>query len=556
MFLICHLWYDTRMSNYIKLYDYQQTVVDTVIKNGLDGNKNQLLVAPTGAGKSVMATYLAQHYIKKGETILAVVSGRSLVSNLYKQFDKYGLNPKYIMADMPLYQLGNLYCMSIHTYAARRNRILDLIGEDVSQIYIDELHLAMSSMYQQLYADFPDVPKLGLTGTPLALGLKEMFPTFVYSPSYTELIKLGRLIPVEYKILESNDESKLVVGSNGEYTVSSNENSFSEVVKEGTPLKMYKEHINGMQTVIYCSSVAHAVSVAENFGMANIPTACVYADTDLDERNRIFDEFKAGKIKVITNHSVLGIGVDLPNIEAQIYLREIRSVVDWVQMIGRGIRAHDGIQFLTVLDLAHNVRRHGDIITNPPDWETLNQLLELGVSDLSSVSVDNQNQLEQKEQVVTCPNCQYSGLIDDLVKAGKYNYRTKVFICPKCNHEYRPKRRIKPLDVLKTIDGKLIKFSSLSHEQKAQLSTRWENRAYLYNFFMYICRNKMWTQLDAQVLLNYYVYGKAGFNMPLIESYHVYKKPEKDWWKWMKHVEIRLQKSSAKSPKDWYKYKG
>ena len=77
------------------------------------------------------------------------------------------------------------------------------------------------------------------------------------------------------------------------------------------------------------------------------------------DRERIFDKFRAGEIRVICNVATLATGVDLPMVSCLIDARPTKSEIRFVQTIGRGLRTAPGKDRLIVLDHTGNALRLG-----------------------------------------------------------------------------------------------------------------------------------------------------------------------------------------------------
>jgi len=84
------------------------------------------------------------------------------------------------------------------------------------------------------------------------------------------------------------------------------------------------------------------------------------------ERERILSEFKDGRIKAITNCSVLTTGFDYPDIDLIAMLRPTMSPSLYLQMAGRGMRPKSHTDHCLVLDFAGVVRQHGPITAIEP----------------------------------------------------------------------------------------------------------------------------------------------------------------------------------------------
>ncbi len=72
-------------------------------------------------------------------------------------------------------------------------------------------------------------------------------------------------------------------------------------------------------------------------------------------------DFKAGRVRALTNANVLTTGFDYPDIDLVVMLRPTMSASLYVQMAGRGMRVKSHTDHCLVLDFAGVVESHGPI---------------------------------------------------------------------------------------------------------------------------------------------------------------------------------------------------
>jgi DNA repair protein RadD len=97
-----------------------------------------------------------------------------------------------------------------------------------------------------------------------------------------------------------------------------------------------------------------------------VAAECVTGETPKKERERMIGDFKAGKLKALTNANVLTTGFDYPDIDLIAMLRPTMSASLYVQMAGRGMRVKSHTDHCLVLDFAGVVATHGPITAVQP----------------------------------------------------------------------------------------------------------------------------------------------------------------------------------------------
>ena len=88
--------------------------------------------------------------------------------------------------------------------------------------------------------------------------------------------------------------------------------------------------------------------------------AMVSGDTKPSERDRILEDFKAGKIPIVVNVGVLTTGFDFVQLDTVILARPTKSLSLYYQMVGRAIRPFKGKRGW-IVDLCGNVNRFGKV---------------------------------------------------------------------------------------------------------------------------------------------------------------------------------------------------
>jgi len=85
--------------------------------------------------------------------------------------------------------------------------------------------------------------------------------------------------------------------------------------------------------------------------------------TPQEERRKILEDFKEGKISTVANVGVLTTGFDYPALNTIIIARATRSLSLWYQMCGRGQRISEGKNCCQVVDICGNLNILGDVQT-------------------------------------------------------------------------------------------------------------------------------------------------------------------------------------------------
>jgi superfamily II DNA or RNA helicase len=107
--------------------------------------------------------------------------------------------------------------------------------------------------------------------------------------------------------------------------------------------------------------VEHAEALAAVLSVEGIPAAAISGKTDLGHRRSIIEDFRKGKIRVLTNFDVLTQGFDAPKVDAVYVCRPTFSPNKYIQMIGRGLRGplNGGSEEVLIVNVKDNLDQYG-----------------------------------------------------------------------------------------------------------------------------------------------------------------------------------------------------
>ena len=335
---------------------------------------------PTGAGKSHIVAALCKEALQQWpETrVLMLTHQKELLEQNAEKLRQHWPGAPFGMysASIGKRQLGEP--ITFAGIQSVRNKA-NLLGH-VDLILIDECHLVShkdEGGYRKLIAALmainPNLRVIGLTASPYRLGhglitdKPALFDALIEPVSVEELIYKGHLSILRSKITASQLSVDGVHKRGGEYieselqaavdTDEQNQRVVDEVLRFAGDRKSW---------LFFCAGVQHAEHVCEVLRQRGIVAECVTGATSKTERERILADFKAGKIKAVTNVSVLSTGFDHLGIDLIAMLRPTMSAGLYVQMAGRGLRVAPGKMDCLVLDFAGVVSTHGPITAVQP----------------------------------------------------------------------------------------------------------------------------------------------------------------------------------------------
>jgi DNA repair protein RadD len=363
------------------LRDYQQRTIDQLYAWFSAGNAgNPCLVLPTGSGKSHIVAALCKDALQNWpETrVLMLTHVKELIE---QNAEKMRLH--WPAAPMGIYSagIGKRDIGEPITFAGIQSvrTKAELLGH-LDLVIIDECHLVNHKEeggYRKLLADLkainPALRVVGLTATPYRLGhglitdKPALFDALLEPVSIEELVFKGYLSTLRSKVTSAKLDTSGVKKRGGEFieselqaavdTDDNNQRVVQEVIALAGDRKAW---------LVFCTGVQHAEHVAEVLRQHGVAAQCVTGETPKAERKRMLDDFKAGKLRALTNANVLTTGFDYPDIDLIAMLRPTMSASLYVQMAGRGMRVKSHTDHCLVLDFAGVVEMHGPIVAVQP----------------------------------------------------------------------------------------------------------------------------------------------------------------------------------------------
>jgi type I site-specific restriction endonuclease len=162
--------------------------------------------------------------------------------------------------------------------------------------------------------------------------------------------------------------TSLKVGINGDYTVKSSDDLYSNMAMQEKLLHAYTEKAVGTKTLIFNNGINTSLYVYETFREAGFAIRHLDNTSSSEERKEILTWFKKTPDAVLTSVGILTTGFDEPTVETIILNRATKSLTLYFQMIGRGSRKLPNKSEFTVIDLGNNAARFG-LWNEPVDWQ-------------------------------------------------------------------------------------------------------------------------------------------------------------------------------------------
>ena len=368
----------------ITLRPYQQEALDSILDNCAKGITKQLVVLPTGAGKTVIFSHLP--IIKKDALPMLVLAHRGELLDQAKN-KIMASNPELtVEIEQAERKAGQVDVVVASVATLGRNntpRINDYPKDYFKSIVIDEAHHAAAPSYRRIIDHFDPPFLLGVTATPQrsdSTRLVDVFDEIVYYKSIQDLIGDGYLCPlVGYRVKSNVDISNVEI-RNGEYAQDQLEQAIDTPERNAHVVASYNALANMEKAIVFASGVRHAENLALSFRQASVETAVIVGTTPREEREDILAKFAQGTVSVIVNVGVLTEGFDEPSVQAIILAKPTRSTLLYTQIVGRGTRLHESKTSCKIIDSADTTKGRKPIglptlLGLPPEFDLQGQSL-------------------------------------------------------------------------------------------------------------------------------------------------------------------------------------
>ncbi len=390
------------------LRPYQQDAVNECWQALKLNDEPVLLMASVGAGKSLMLASILLTMEQAGKRALCLVNNAELVRNNCETFNEQGGH-------------ASIYCAALGAKDAsapvvfgtpqsvlngiNKNETIGKIKFNI--IVVDEAHAinyldhrtCFMRILRHYKHEYPDMRLLGATGTNFRfkgttiVGGECLFRRQVGNITTEQLIADEYLINPNFEV-DPNlvlDFSKVRIKQNGQF----DQKQLESVIERSARL-----------TELICHQVVHIMETQQRRGvfffattkkhafeiLSHLPSqesAIILGETPQDDRTRILDDARNGRIKYLVNIAIISVGVDVPAFDTIAYLRPTESLVLLVQTMGRVLRLSPQTNKTDalVLDFAGNIERHRDW-DNPVLLEAVKQTVD-----------------KDKPLVISCPAC-------------------------------------------------------------------------------------------------------------------------------------------------------
>ena len=432
---------------------YQTNAIGEIRQAWRAGKRKIALVAPTGSGKTYMASAIIEGATAKGNRVLFLAHRKELIDQCSNTLDEIGVDHGVIKSghwrrrpDLPV------QVASVQTLVSKRKckackptpddsctvcddkRWIRRPMPDAQIVVVDETHRCLAPTYQEILDEYQDAMVLGLTATPWRLdgcGLGVMYQILVATVQVQELVDQGFLLPIWAYAPDLPDLTD-VPTRRGDYDSASVSRIMGSAKLVGNIVEHWQRLGEGRRTVVFAASVENSQSLVERFVDVGIKAEHLDGTTKDAERDAILARLASGETTIVCNVDVLVEGYDLPALGCIVLARPTLSLTRYLQQVGRGMRPHEDQSYMILIDHAGCIHEHG-LPTDPRRWSLEDRRKKKGDSTI----IDGR----------PCVKCEACGILRPL----------NVELCPGCNGVQIAVFR----GLLVETDGELVEVKSI-----------------------------------------------------------------------------------------------
>lgn len=314
----------------------------------LQQHRSVIVSAATGVGKGDFIAGLSVMAARKGNRVLVLAERNNLVHEIPDRIRLIPGAPSCGVVRGEANQwLNPIVSASVQTLRMP-SRLPALERFRPSLVLTDEAHHALAPGYIEIYDKLDTLSTswrhIGLSATPFrtgpngtTLGLGKVFDAVAYEYPIQEAIAAGDLVPIRaYRVDSTVSLDAVRTGADGDY----DEEDLARVVdcdaRNDLIVNEYEKLLNGQPAGVFAVNIAHAEHIAERFVARGHRAIAVSGQTK--DAARILRDFKAGRFPVICSCDLIREGWDAPNVVGILKGRPTKSLLVFMQMLGRGTR--------------------------------------------------------------------------------------------------------------------------------------------------------------------------------------------------------------------------
>lgn len=354
----------------LKPHPYQQATLDQLEAERKDrGRYRNLVVAPTGTGKTLVAAFDYARQIggdRIRPRLLVLAHREELLRQARNCF-------RHVLRDESFGDLlagGEAVDSYDHLFATVQSFHSQALLAKVGCTYwhfvvLDEAHHVPANSYRDLVAALQPAILLGLTATPERMDESSILPWFgghiADEMRLWHALEHQYLAPFDYFGVFDGTDLQALAWTRGAYQVADLNRLYTgNQRRAGLVIHEFQTRYGNWRearALGFCVSVEHAEFMEREFARAGIPAMAVTSRSAAEDRAKAPLRLRNREVNVLFTVDLYNEGVDIPEVDCLLFLRPTESATVFLQQMGRGLRLDSGKTTCLILDFIGNQRR-------------------------------------------------------------------------------------------------------------------------------------------------------------------------------------------------------
>lgn len=388
------------------LREFQARAHESLREGARQGHRKQVVMAPTGSGKTILALNVIKNAVEKGRRAMFLCDRKTLITQTSEVARSVGLGHHgIIQAQNPMFDMSRLFQIASCQTLMRRGW-----PTDIDVLVVDEAHCQYKTWVDYVQSDECTARVIGLSATPFSPGMGKTFTNLINAATMAELTDQGILVPLRiFSCRRPDMTGAATVG--GEWTDKAAEDG--EILLVGDVITEWTKYARDLKTIIFGPTIKYCEELALRFREVGIGAATFCADTLDDERARILQDFSLGRVRVLISVEALAKGFDVKDVGCICDCRPLRkSLSTAIQMWGRGLRSspETGKSECVLLDFSGNIIRFAD---------DFSQVYYNGLDKLDDgEKLDKDIRKDEEKEPRACPKCGFTPMGKKCIHCG------------------------------------------------------------------------------------------------------------------------------------------
>lgn len=304
----------------VELRDYQHAAIDATLK-GFKDYRRQLLVAPTGSGKTIMFAALAKR-LRPERTLILAHREELIEQAVDKIYTSTGIQAEVEKAERRASPDAPIVVASVQSMMQPK-RLATWAPDHFGLVVCDEAHHAISDSWQRVLDHF-DAKVLGVTATPDRGDKKNLgkyFENVCHEINLFDLIKAGFLASISIRSIPVQIDLRDVRQVAGDFASDDLGDVLGPYLQ--TIACAIRDVASFRKVLVFLPLIATSkafVEICQREGLA-----AEHIDGTSKDRADILARFARSEFDVLSNAMLLTEGFDDPNIDCIVILRPTRS---------------------------------------------------------------------------------------------------------------------------------------------------------------------------------------------------------------------------------------